>query len=206
MTSPSDDAGLTAADIEAYTRGRLKETDESTGLLLAAALAAARRFCGWHVNPVRTDEELVVDGPDARVLSLPTMNLLSVTEVDDDGQAYGADELRFSRSWGTVAKRNRMLWSSGFGAVRAVVTHGFTNDQAADWRLGVMRLVDLMSRELTDPGRESADLISKRVDDVERSWSATSGGPAGTSLGVSLISNNQRLAAIFAAFQIIASP
>lgn len=204
MTTPTSDAELTAADVETYTRGRLKD-DESTELLLTAALASARRFCGWHVNPVRVDE-LMVDGPDARVLSLPTMNLLAVNEIDDDGQVYAAGELRFSRSWGTVAKRNRMRWSSGFGAIKATVTHGFTDEQAADWRLGILRLADLLSREMGDPKRESSDLIGKRVDDVERSWSATSGGPAGTTLGVSLISNNQRLAAIFAAFQIIPSP
>ncbi|GFG83385.1 hypothetical protein [Mycolicibacter algericus] len=205
MTAPSSHAELTAFDIETYTRGRLKD-DESTEQLLAAALVSARRWCGWHVSPVRVDDELEVDGPGARVLSLPTMRLLSVKEIDDDGQVYGPDELRFSRSWGTVAKRNRMRWSSGLGAVRAVVTHGYTDDQAADFRLGVMRLVDLMSRELTDPKRESADMIGKRVDDVERSWSATSGGAAGLTLGVSLISNHQRLAAIFAPFQIIPSP
>ena len=192
MTSPSSDPELTPSDVETYTGGRLGD-DATTAQLLASALAAARRYCGWHVNPVRVDDEVTVDGTGGWVLSLPTMNLLSVREVDEDGITWGPEELRISRTRGTVTKRSGGRWTAAYGAVTAVMTHGFTNAEAAEWRQGVLRLTDLMARESSDQ-RDSAALIRKRVDDVEYQWAAT------------LISTDARLAALFSAYRILPSP
>ena len=76
---------LTTADVEQYTGGRLDKDHPETISLLARGLGAARRFCGWHVTPVQTDTDRVLDGPGSRLLRLPTLRLNALTAVTEDG-------------------------------------------------------------------------------------------------------------------------
>lgn len=155
------------------------------------ALVAARRFCGWHVSPVKTDDVLEVDGPGGRVLSLPTLNLSSVTSVTELGSAVDVTKLDRSRRKGTLTKRSGW-WTCRDGAISATITHGFTEAEAADWRAAIIELVDERSRDASL--RDSDRMARKRVDDVEYQWFAT------------VISTNDELAAKFAQFRILPSP
>lgn len=182
-------AELAHSDLPAATLALFANTTAAQAAI-DTALAAARRYCGWHVSPVRTNAEVTVDGPGGRVLSLPTLNLVSVSEVDDDGVTVDSADLRVSRI-GVVSKRSGGCWSAEFGAITATITHGFTETEASDWRAAIVSIVDARARATT---RDSGDLKRKRVDDVEYEWFE------------SLVSSNSELAAKLAQFRILPRP
>lgn len=184
-------AELNAADVASFTNGRLPNNADTTDLL-NAALTAARRYCGWHVSPVRVDDVVDVDGPGGRVLSLPTLNLIAVDEVSEDGRPV-TGELDVSRRKGTVEKRGGTRWTGRAGGIVATITHGYTEAEAGDWRRAVLRLVDAMSRE-TVTLREDPALVRKKIDDVDYQWAE------------GLIDSDARLAALLAQFRILPSP
>lgn len=138
---------LAAADVENYTQGRLDKDDPETARMLAAALAAARRYCGWHVSPVLTDVEVVVDGPAGPVLSLPTLNLISVGEISESGASLDVSQLDVSRR-GSV-RHPYGCWTGRYDAISVTMTHGFTEEAAADWRAAVLSFVDRSSMAAT---------------------------------------------------------
>ena len=184
-------AELTAADLSAYTGGRLASGDAATAAVLAAALAAARRYVGWSVSPVAS-VTVTVDGPGGAVLSLPTRNLISITAISEDGEALDPADLDVSRTKGTVTKYPVGCWTSRPGGVTVTMSHGFTEAEAADWRRAVLRLADLMSRESGQ--RDSADMVRKKVDDVEYQWAD------------GIVSTDEILASMLAPFRILPPP
>ncbi|GAS95467.1 uncharacterized protein RMCC_2433 [Mycolicibacterium canariasense] len=155
-----------------------------------AALVAARRYCGWHVSPVRVDDVFELDGPGGQVLSLPTLSLNSVTSVTELGVAVDVTTLDRSRRRGTLTKPFG-CWTARDGAIVAVVTHGFTEAEAADWRKAVIRLVDERSEVSI---RDDADMKRKKIDDTEYEWFGA------------LLSVDQELAGKFAQFRILPAP
>ncbi|MCT7366501.1 hypothetical protein A7G45_26955 [Mycolicibacterium llatzerense] len=184
---------LVAADLSAYTNGRLPDNDDTQDLL-DAALSAARRWCGWWVTPVQTGVTVEVDGPGGRVLSLPTLNLIALTAVSECGVALDVTKLDKSKRKGTVEKYPYGCWSSRAGAISVTMTHGFTEDEAADWRRAVLRLADMMDREERFTQRSGGDMIEKRIDDVTYKWA------------VGIISADERLRALFSNYRILPSP
>lgn len=184
---------LTPNDLNRYTKGRLPGgTDERTQDLLTAALAAARRYCGWSVSPVQAGVSITLDGPGGRTLSLPTLNLVSVTAISENGIAWDTTKIDISRQAGTVEKYPHGHWTSRKGGITVTMTHGHNEAEAADWRRAVLRLADLMDRD--DKNRDSGDLVRKRVDDVEYQWA----------LGI--ISTDARLEALFSQYRILLAP
>jgi hypothetical protein len=168
---------LTAADVDLYTGGRLLASDPEVQRTLNAALVIARREVGWYVSPV-IEETVVLDGPGSRILNLPTRRLLTLTSVEEDGTALTLTDLTWAAGGPpgllerpvSVRKRSRGWWSCDYQAIEVVMTHGYTEDEAADWRQAILQMVDQMSVVNTS-GRGDADLVSKRVDDVTYSWS-----------------------------------
>ena len=183
-------AELTVDDLAARTLARYEDEDDAAADL-AAALAGARRYCGWPVSPVQEDVEITVDGPGGRVLSLPTLNLLEVSELVENGVAVDVTALDISRRKGTVEKHPYGCWTSRSGAITVTMTHGFTEAEAADWRRAIVRLVDLMSVEGL---RDDPSLKRKRVNNVEYEWFEAT------------ISGDERLASLLSAFRILPSP
>lgn len=177
-------------DLPAAVLARFGGDAEKAQAAIDAALVAARRYCGWHVSPVQSDVELDLDGPGGRVLSLPTLNLLSVASVTEHGDTVDVSGLDLSRRKGTLTKRFG-CWSGRDGSITAVITHGFTEAEAADWRKAVIDLVDARSEAAT---RDGGDQKRKKVDDVEYEWFET------------LLSTNEELAATFSQFRILPSP
>lgn len=158
-----------------------------------AALAAVRRYCGWHVSPVRTGDVLTdLDGPGGRVLSLPTLNLIATASVTELGVAVDVTTLDRSRRKGTLTKQFG-YWTCRDGAITATITHGFTEAEAADWRQAILRLVDIKSKEPTSQ-RDDPAMSSKKIDDVEYQWFQT------------VITTDDQLSSLFSAFRILPSP
>lgn len=182
---------LDTSDVESFTNGRLT-AGASTERLLAAAFAAARRYCGWNVCPVIADDEIVVDGPGGRLLSLPTLNLLTVSAVTECGANLDVSTLDVSRL-GTIEKYPTGVWTSRKSGIAVTMTHGFTAAEAADFLFGVLRLVDVMSAAAAGQ-RDTPDLLRKKIDDVEYQWTDR------------IVSDNEQLSAIFAPFRIVPAP
>lgn len=123
-----------------YTGGRLEDDDE-TAALLARGLAAARRFCGWHITPEREDL-VTIDGPGGRLLVLPTLHLVTLTEVTEDGDDVDVADLYVSAR-GLVQKKSRGCWSTHYGAITVTMTHGFA--EAPDFESAVLSWIDRAS-------------------------------------------------------------
>lgn len=189
-------AELAPSDLDSYTSGRLAASNAQTAMWLSSALVAARRFCNWYVCPVQTNVSLTVDGPGGRVLSLPTLNLISVSAVTEVGQSLDVTKLDVSKDKGTIVKYPCGHWTNRDGAITVTITHGFSETEAADWRRGVLQLADLMSLDAygANPIRDDGKMILKRVDDVQYAWSEK------------IISTNDQLVALLSSYQILPSP
>lgn len=184
-------AEIAPDDLPAATRARYVD-DTAAQAAINAVLAAARRWCGWHVSPVRTNEVLDLDGPGGHVLSLPTMNLIAVSAVTQLGVSLDVSTLDKSRRKGTITNMFG-CWSCRDGSITATITHGYTEAEAADWRQAIVDVVGTRSlAQITS--RDSGDLKRKRIDDVEYEWFE------------SLVSTDHELAAKFSAFRILQSP
>ena len=138
----------------------------------ARATAAARSYCGWHVTPVASDEEIVLDGPGGRLLVLPTLKLTELTAVTEDGVELDLADLTWSGT-GLVAKRNGTYWTSQLGGIAVTFSHGYASAPDFDHAVAVIA-------ETIASGRDDAALIRKRVDDVEYQWASGADPLAGT--------------------------
>lgn len=100
------------------------------------ARAAARRFCGWHVTGVIEDDEVTIDGPGSPLLVLPTLRLIELTGVVEDGTALNVADLHVSAR-GLVRKKSGAWWSGLYGSIVVTMTHGFSDEDAADFNSAV---------------------------------------------------------------------
>ena len=95
--------------------------------MLDAALRAARRYCGWIVNPVVTDDAVTLDGPDSRILNLPTRKLIELTSLTENDTAVDLSTVRWSAGGPpgilerpvSVRKNSGGWWTSYYQAHRA---------------------------------------------------------------------------------------
>jgi hypothetical protein len=163
---------LTSADVDLYTNGRLPADDALTTVTLNSALAAARRYCEWHVSPVRTETK-ILDGPGHHLLLLPTQRLVSLNSITEDGVTLSVGTLHISADGPVrVAKganphlpyRFSPRWSSGYSAITVNMTHGYDEVDAADWRLAVLDACERFT-ELDTLGMQRYS-----VDDIVRQW------------------------------------
>lgn len=163
----------TVDDVIAYTNGTLADDDE-TARMLAAALAAARTYCRWPVTPVVTDDVVTLDGPADQLLALPTMQLVDLTELTENGVAADVDTLLWQPApvgrpvRATVYKPFGAYWTGCRGEITVTMTHGF--DTADDFNAAVL---DAVARMATAKSRADPALIEKRVADVDYRWSET---------------------------------
>lgn len=157
-------------DAEQYTKGRLKQTDPETVRALNAAKARARRYCGWHVSPVQS-QTITLDGDGGMYLFLPTLKVVTLTSVTVDGEALSLvdDVKQLAETPGVLVREGYGRWPCGFSNISVVLTHGYTQYEAQDWREAVLRLVDQASQLAGQAG--IGPLTSKKVDDVEYQWS-----------------------------------
>lgn len=140
-------ADLTAASVERYTSGRLTADATETKRLLSAGLTAARRFCGWHVTGVLDDDEVTLDGPGSPLLVLPTLRLVELTSVVENGVELDVSTELHVSARGLVRKRSGAYWSGDYGSVVVTMTHGF--EDADDFNAAVLSFVDRSSLTAT---------------------------------------------------------
>lgn len=160
----------TPAQLENFTKGKLRAADLRVPDALAAVSRSIRNRAGWHITPLVTDHALVLDGPGGRVLALPSMHIKTIHTLDDDGALYLEEDLRVSRGTGLTTKRSGAWWSSEYGAITVTMDHG--HDVAEDL---VMMCMTLAARGLSSPmgaTREQAGALSVN-------WGMTTQGVAG---------------------------
>ena len=150
---PDSTGELIPVDLETFTRGQLNRSEPRTEDVLNRALAAARRYCGWHVTPVRTAETVTLDGPGSRLLILPTLRLTAVTEVTENGVPVDVTSVAWSTR-GLLQKKNGGYWTNQFGGIEVNFDHGFDPVDAADWQGAVMSLAERTARDFSGSGRE----------------------------------------------------
>ena len=185
-------AELAPADLPDAVLARFDPADDNAAAQRAidTALLAARRYCGWHVSPVRS-ETITLDGPSGRVLSLPSLNVTAVSALSECGIAADVTKLDVSRRKGTVEKYPYGYWTGRNGAISVTMTHGFTEAEALDWRAAIVALVGSWSETSM---RDGSDMKRKKVDDVEYEWFETA------------VSTDAELSERFSQFRILPSP
>lgn len=160
---------LTVQDVELFTNGRLLATSVETARILDRAYAAVRNFCGWHVSPEIEDDEVTLDGSGHVLLGLPTLRLVELTEVVEDGVTLNLADLTSSISGRLLVKKvPPRYWTSNLGAIKVTMTHGY--ESAPDFNQAVLEAVDTASLKLGTGNSNNIGLKSYRVDDVERQW------------------------------------
>lgn len=156
---------LTPQDVEDYTQGRLLADDDETERLLAASLDRIRRFCGWHVSPVKEDTA-ALRGSWHDYIVLPTMKVVSIESVKIDGRSIDpADIEQYTDEPGVLYRKNGH-WC---GRVEIEYHHGYTADEAMAFRDEVLSLID--STEMNQGTGATGPLTGIEVDDVNLRWS-----------------------------------
>jgi len=158
---------LTAADVELYTKGRLSASDPETTRLLNRALAGARRYCEWPVTPPAS-RVVTLDGPGGWVLMLPTLRLVTLTSVVEEGITLSlVNDLDPPSAAGPIRlrKKTHKRWSCKYSSIVVTMTDGYPEAEADDWRVAVLDAVDRYDTYIGLHG-----LKRYTVDDVERDW------------------------------------
>lgn len=135
------------------------------------ALFAARNYCGWHVAPEDVSTA-VLDGPGGAVLALPTLHLVALQSVTEDGTQIDVSTLQWSKT-GLVRKKSGLPWTSALSGITVQMVHGY--DEADDFD----RAVAMIASSLTSTIRDDAAMTSKKVADVEYQWAVTLTGGVG---------------------------
>lgn len=130
-----------------------EEFTESTGLtvpavrlwrLLDQASAAARAFCGWSIS-AEPGVTFTLDGPGSALLRLPTLRLLSVESVTENGVVVPESGYRWSARG--LVERVSGCWTRNLRGVTVTCDHGFAV-VPDDVRAAVISVV---SREYATP-------------------------------------------------------
>ncbi len=167
---------LSALDVEDFTNGRLRSDDPEVVRMLDAALVTARRYCGWVVTPVTADS-IMLDGPGSRTLMLPTRKLVTLTSVSEKGTLLSLNSLSVTPGGppgitsrpAAIRKSSGGWWGRDYQSIGVAMTHGYTEEEAADWRYAVLSMVDEMG-QMQMSGTSELDIVSKKVDDVTYRW------------------------------------
>jgi hypothetical protein len=84
----------------------------------AATVAEVRAFCGWHIAPEVT-ETRTFDGRGGSLLFLPTLQLVDLVSITNDGTAVTDPE------WSETGKVRHYCWTLKFRGIVAEMTHGY---------------------------------------------------------------------------------
>ena len=163
---------VTPEDLDAYLSGDSEKA-------LAAAEAAVRAYCGWHVAPSKT-ETVTVDVDSPSVL-LPSLHVTAVSSVRAEGNPVGADRFEWSQTG--------ILWlnARGFRRVEVEMTHGYDVDSTAGVLLSSIVLATAARAKSSPSG-----LMRAQVGQVSETYSQTAHNQAG---GVALLTSEKNLLA-----------
>lgn len=95
---------------------------------LKAAHGAVRRFCGWHVAPL-IEETLILDGSGGRDVLLPSLRVVELLAVTNDGVnvTAGVDTSRAG-----ILRLTTGTWTDRLGRVSVTLRHGYDLDEVPE--------------------------------------------------------------------------
>jgi hypothetical protein len=112
----------------------------------ADVFAEIRSHCGWHIAPEVT-ETVTVDGPGTSVVVLPTLRLVDVVSITNDGTEVTDPE------WSRAGTVRYYCWTWKYRGVVAEITHGYD-----EWPADLLALaVDMVA---DDSGETVAAMTS----------------------------------------------
>lgn len=86
---------------------------------------------------------MTIDGPGSALLVLPTLRLVDLTGVVENGVTLDVAADLYVSARGLVRKRSGARWSEHYGAITVTMDHGF--DTADDFNAAVLSLIDRSS-------------------------------------------------------------
>jgi hypothetical protein len=117
-------------DFASYLKRDLGELDAYTAqLLLDGASDLVTEYCGWHITPV-ISETVTVDGTGTLIQTLPTLNLVSLDTIAENGRALDVSRIDWSAN-GLLEKRWVNCWTGRRRGIVAGITHGYA--QTPGW-------------------------------------------------------------------------
>jgi hypothetical protein len=115
---------VTIEQFAGYLKRSLTDLDAYTAqLMLDGACEAVIEYCGWHITPVLT-ETVTVDGTGTPVQTLPTLNLVALDSVQENGVALDVARIDWSSN-GVMEKRLGGIWTTRRRGVTAGIQHGY---------------------------------------------------------------------------------
>lgn len=107
-----------------YLKLDLNTLDAYTAqLMLDGAIEAVIEYCGWHIAPV-VSELVTVDGSGTALQPLPTLNLLAVDSIEENGRSLDVSQVDWSTN-GLVEKRSGGRWTGRRRGVTFGISHGY---------------------------------------------------------------------------------
>lgn len=146
---------------------------------LAAAEAAVRAYCGWHVAPV-IEETLTLDGSGENALFLPSLRVESIIAANNDGTDLNPDDLEWSAK-GYLRAPFAFYWTNRLRGVRIQLRHGFAE---------VPDIVEIVRAMAARAANSPDTSIRDQVGTVSTFASQTAQGVAG---GVVLMEHERKM-------------
>ncbi len=131
---------------------------------LDAATAEVRRYCGWHITPVIT-QELIFDGHGGKDLLIPSGRVKELITCTSDGVDVLADVDDSEK--GILTLRSGR-WSTRNKGIRITIEHGF--EEAPDIA-GV--IASVASRSTSSPG----NVVRQNAGPMGVSYGTVNGAP-----------------------------
>jgi hypothetical protein len=117
-------------------------TTEADRLLQAEGVV--RDYCGWHIAPLRA-AEATLDGRGGYVITLPTLHLVDIVSITENGVAVNLEEITWSENG--VVERS-VQWDTKRGNIVVTFNHGHANVPP-----GVQAIVQSVAqRAVNNPG------------------------------------------------------
>lgn len=156
----------TANELLALGQGRFDQSDQALAeAALARVWGAVRDHCEWHVTPVKR-ETLVVDGTGGPILQLPTLRLVEVYEVRENGEVLDPSAVQWSAD-GSLRKSSGR-WSDRWRGIEVDVEHGYASVDGLDGL--VLRAA---ARELTTPAGQTRLRVGQTDEQFDAAFLAS---------------------------------
>jgi len=158
----------TVGELETHLQ-RTFDDPSRAALALELASGAVRAYCGWDLARENTVFEM--EGGGGAILTLPTLELIDVTEIRIDGVVQELDLPVTEYGRITWWKKGQLYRHAGWPPnvpIEVVALHGY--DPVPD--LVKLVTLDLAARRVTNP----EGLVSASTGQVSRTWASGSAG------------------------------
>lgn len=112
----------TSQQVTDFSGGMVSATDPRLADAVAGVSARIRRYCGWHITPSMSDE-VTLDGPGGPELDLPSLYVMDVASVTDEGVLL--DPTLYTWSQLGQVRLHHAHFTHHYQGVTVAFTHGY---------------------------------------------------------------------------------